>query len=359
MRTGLCGTGGIQRQQPPPERQRPHGQQHPAHIGMPDNGAAALGAQTGEIHGPAKRPLRHRHTLHRNTQPRGIHHGEHAGQPAMRWPYQLTNSAFKRHHTGRARVDAQLVLDRHAGNRIAAAIGQEFRHGKQRYPGTPRRRVGQARQHHMQDIIGELMLAPGDVDLLAGDGETARNRARRGAHAGEVGAGLRLGEAHRPGPAPIDHRRHQAGFLVFGAMRLQQGDGVLRQHGAEAKRHIGGRNRLERRQGENMGQSLPAMIGGGRNADPAPFGIGPKRLGKTGGGDHLALLQPAAMPIAGPIQRRQQPFGGFGGLLQHRQGLFRRHIRKAQHSVQQPGGLGGGNGYGHVTFLSWVRWWQV
>ena len=76
------------------------------------------------------------------------------------------------HGAGRRAMDAELVLDRMGANVVARAeravgIEQEFRHQEQRNAARARRRIGQARQHEMDDVVGEIVLAVGDEDLLA------------------------------------------------------------------------------------------------------------------------------------------------------------------------------------------------
>ncbi len=68
-------------------------------------------------------------------------------------------------------------------------------------PRVAGRRVGQPRQHEVDDVVGEVVLAVGDEDLLPGDAIAAVARALGlGAQRADVGAGLRLGELHRAHP---------------------------------------------------------------------------------------------------------------------------------------------------------------
>jgi len=68
-------------------------------------------------------------------------------------------------------MDAELVLDRMrarvvAGAERAVGIEQEFRHHEQRDALGTGRRIGQPRQHHVDDVVGEIVLAVGDEDFL-------------------------------------------------------------------------------------------------------------------------------------------------------------------------------------------------
>ena len=109
-------------------------------------------------------------------------------------------------------MDAELVLeprrsaDRCASPSVPSAFDQELRHEEQRDAARARRRVGHAAPAPVDDVVGEVVVAPGDEDLLAGDPVAAvalparRVRLQRA----EVGAGLRLGQVHRAGPLAGD-----------------------------------------------------------------------------------------------------------------------------------------------------------
>ena len=83
-------------------------------------------------------------------------------------------------------MDAELVLEPRAEDVVARAeraIGadQEFRHQEQRKAARARRRVGNRAKHQMHDVVGEIVLAIGDEDLVAEDAVACRRRpARRG-----------------------------------------------------------------------------------------------------------------------------------------------------------------------------------
>ena len=116
------------------------------------------------------------------------------------------------------RLDAHLVLDRAAADAVALAeaavvAGEELRHQEQADAARAGGRVGQPREHEMHDVLGQVVLAGGDEDLGAGDPVAAvRRRLGAGADQAEIGAALRLGEAHRAGPAAVDELRQVARF---------------------------------------------------------------------------------------------------------------------------------------------------
>ena len=122
-------------------------------------------------------------------------------------------------------MNAELVLEPGAEHIIALAqrsviADKEFRHQKQRDTACAGRSVRQSRQHQMDDIVGEIMLAIGDEDLLAVNpvGAVADRHGARLERI-EIGTGLRLGEVHRPHPF--------AGYQLFEILCLELIGGML------------------------------------------------------------------------------------------------------------------------------------
>ena len=93
----------------------------------------------------------------------------------MRLADQPALGAVEVEHRGRVAVNAHLVLDRAADDAVALAdaaigAGQELRREKQRDAPGSRRRAFDSGQHEMNDVVGEVMLAGRDENLLPGDG---------------------------------------------------------------------------------------------------------------------------------------------------------------------------------------------
>jgi len=79
-------------------------------------------------------------------------------------------------------MNAELVLDRLRARVVAlpkraVGIEQELRHQKERDALRAGRRIGEPRQHQMNNVVGEVVLAVGDEDLLPGDAVAAVRRA--------------------------------------------------------------------------------------------------------------------------------------------------------------------------------------
>ena len=92
----------------------------------------------------------------------------------------------------------------------------------------------------MHDLLGHVVLTPGDVDLLAGDrvGAIVVGHGLRRERT-DVGAGLRFGEVHGAGPFAGDHLG-QVGILLLVAAVVQEGiDRTLGQQRAQRESHVG------------------------------------------------------------------------------------------------------------------------
>ena len=143
-------------------------------------------------------------------------------------------------------MDAELVLERDAGARRCAAPSvpsaptRNFGTMNSEMPARARRRVRQAGQHEVDDVLGQVVLAVGDEDLLADDAVAVavRHRPASGARR-QVRARLRLGQVHRPRPLARDHPRQEHPLERVGAVVLERLDRALGQHLAEREGEVG------------------------------------------------------------------------------------------------------------------------
>ena len=132
-------------------------------------------------------------------------------------------------------MDAELVLDGQAMHVVALAgravrARQELRHEEQRDALHAARRTVDARQHQVDDVPREIVLAVGDEDLLPEQPVVIAVGHGAHAHLRQVRTGLRLGEVHRAGPFAADQLR-QVGLLLAGrADLLQRLDRGVREH---------------------------------------------------------------------------------------------------------------------------------
>ncbi|MEY9770322.1 hypothetical protein ABIA14_002599 [Sinorhizobium fredii] len=207
-------------------------------------------------------------------------------------------------------MNAELVLERMAEEIVAGAertvrIDEELRHEKERDALRAGWRIRQARQNKVDDVVGEVVLAPGDEDLLAEDAVGAVGAALgTGLEHAQIGAGMRLGQVHRPHPLAGDHLRQEGRLQGIGAMLLDRLDRAHRQrrtqregHGA-AVPHLHGGDMQHVRQvlaaeGFRRRQSVPAAL------NPAMVEVAPalRCLDR-------AIDEPRALPVADLAERR-------------------------------------------------------
>ncbi len=208
-------------------------------------------------------------------------------------------------------MDAELVLDGHATHVVAgpqARIGvdHELRDDEQRDALDPCRRVGQACQHEVHDVVRHVVLAVGDEDLLPGDPVAAvRMRFGPRAHQRQVGAGLGFGQVHGPGPL-AGHHLVQIALLQLPGARGQQGlDGAAGQQRAERERHVRGVDHLLDRRADHVRHGLAAEFGRAPDAVPSVLGEGLVGRLEACGRRDLPVDPACALAVADDVQRSQ------------------------------------------------------
>lgn len=196
---------------------------------------ARLQALAGVAQRVLIRPLGQADALQAHAQACGIHHRKHRLQAFVRLADQVALRAFKIHHAGHRGLDAHLVLDGAAMQRVtlahvAIAIDLEFGGDEQRDALGAGRCVRQLGQHQVHDVVGEVVLAGSDEDLGAGDGVAAIGIGfGAGLEQAQVGAAMRLGQAHGAGPAAVDQRREEDVLLPGFAVLAQRFHRAMRQ----------------------------------------------------------------------------------------------------------------------------------
>ena len=281
-----------------------HRQQHAADIGMFDDRRHFAGGQLR-----AQRPALPAflrigqcmligrfgdcHALRADQQAGVVHHREHAGEAAIFLADQRADGAAVfaiGHDAGRAAVNAELFLDADAMRIVAFSkrtvwIHEEFRHEEERYPLRAGWRIGQTREHEMDDVVGHVVIAIGDVDLGAGDpvGAVAGRNGLR-FQCVEIGTRLRFGEVHGAGPFARNQLGEIEPLLLLGAMRRQRLDGALAQDRTEAEGHAGRIPHFLHRDGERGWQALTAIFG--RRGEAAPAARNPLAIGISKAGRH-------------------------------------------------------------------------
>ena len=242
--SSVCGLAAEVDLQRTPQDQRARGlverlalHQHPANVGVDEQGVG-LGvgiARFGLQRAPLAAVLRVgdriligdlglRETLQPDAEPGRVHHDEHRRQPLFGLADQIAGRPVVIHHAGRIAVDPHLMLDRAAGHRVALPdrailADQELGHDEQRDALHIVGRAGDLGEDEVDDVVGQVVLARRDEDLGAGDRVAAVVlRLGLGLDQAEVGAAMRLGQVHRPGPAARDHVGQIFGLLLVRAL---------------------------------------------------------------------------------------------------------------------------------------------
>jgi hypothetical protein len=167
---------------------RARGQQHLAHVGMKDDLVRRF---VGILHARQRtaldpllrirdrvliRHLRQPKTLHADAKACAVHHHEHRIEALVRLADQPTGRAVENDLASRVAVDTHLVFDAAAvdtvaladSRRTARAFGNELGNDEERDALGARRRIRQARKYEVHDVLGHLVLAGRNEDLVAG-----------------------------------------------------------------------------------------------------------------------------------------------------------------------------------------------
>ncbi|MNF98910.1 hypothetical protein D3C84_817880 [compost metagenome] len=162
----------------------------------------------------------------------------------------------------------------------------------------------------MHDVVGEVVLAVGDEDLLAVNPVDAVSLGlRAAAHGGQVRTGLGLGQVHGAGPFATDHVR-QVGFLeVVRTTQFDSLDGPTGEHGAQTEGEVGGVPHFLDQCRDQAGQALAAELGIAGQGIPATRHELLVGLTPTAGGRHFAIVPACAFPVAGDVEGREDAVG--------------------------------------------------
>ncbi|ABA48670.1 hypothetical protein BURPS1710b_0856 [Burkholderia pseudomallei 1710b] len=262
--------------------------------------------------------------LHADAEARGVHHHEHRVQALVRLADQPALRVVEIHHAGRVAVDAHLVLDRAALHAVALArltrcVGHELRHDEQRNALRALRRVRQAREHEVNDVLREIVFAARDEDLGAAD----RIRAvavRLGLRAqdAEIGAAVRLGQAHRARPF-ARYELRQIELLQLGrAVRVQALVCAVRQARIHRPRLVRRVQHFIQRVVDERGQALAAVIGIAAERGPARVDVLLVRFLEARRRLHDAVADiRAALAVADLVEREKHLRAELARFLEH------------------------------------------
>jgi hypothetical protein len=227
-------------------------------------------------------------------------------------------------------VDAELVLDRDAADIVAGSVGHDLRDEEERDALRPLRRARRPGEDEVDDIVGEVVLAIGDEDFLAGDQPAAvARRLGPGLERADVRARLRFGQVHRAVPFAGDQLGQPLRLQLGRAVMDQRLDRAGREHHAKRQRHIGRAQILHQHRREGQRQALPAKAGRAGQRAPAALDIGLIGGAEAGRHRHAFWRPPGADLVAGPVQRRELARGQRAGPVDDRLDDVRARLREA------------------------------
>ena len=265
-------------------------------------------------------------TLHAAAEAGCVHHGEHAGQALVLLADQVAARAIQIDDGRGIGLDAHLVFERAAEHGIAFAertvcVDQELRHDEQRDALHVLRRIRQAGQHQVNDVVAHVMFAGRDKDLGAGDADAAVIvRLGAGLQQAEVGAAMRLGQTHGAGPVAGDDMRQIGGLLFVGAVGVDGRVRAMRQARVHRPGDVGRALHFHDREAQHLRHALTAVFRITIQTGEAQFAellVGfletGRRLHAVGSG-----VEQAAFLVGGAVDRRQFVFAELGSRFQIR-----------------------------------------
>ena len=226
------------------------------------------------------------------------------------------------HLAGGRGLDAHLVLKGATGHAIALARRtvrprQELRHEEQADTLDALGRVGDLGQHQVDDVLGEVVVARRDEDLRAGDAKgPVVLRHGLGPQEAEIGAAMGFGQAHRAGPRAVHELRQVGRLQLLRGVALDRLIGPVAEAGIEAEGQVRGADHLLDELVDARRQALAAIGGVRAHGGPAALPERLVRLGKALRRTDDAVLQAAALLVAGGVQRQQALRAELAGLLQ-------------------------------------------
>ena len=284
-------------------------------------GRAPLRARAGVVERVQVAGVAEDRRAHADADPRLVHHVEHVGQAAVLLADEVADRAGPpargvqalaevEQGVGRAAV-AHLVVQAGQDDVVALAeravgVHQELRHDEQRDALHAGRSAGDLRQHEVDDVLGQLVVAAGDPHLVAGQpvGAVVLGLGPRG-DVGQRRAGLRLGQAHGAEPAALQLGPDEGVDLLLAAVGEQQPSVAHREE------RIGRRADVRRLEPGEHGlpdavRQLHAAVLLVEGAGHQP-GVGEDLQGRADLRDHLdpAVDEPGLVLVGLPVVRRE------------------------------------------------------
>ena len=196
---------------------------------------------------------------------------------------------------------------------------QELRHDEQADALDARRCIGKTRQHQVHDVVGQVVIAGGDEDLVAGDciAAVGARLGLRGQQA-QVRAALRFREAHGARPF-AGHELGQPGRLqVIGPVHQQRVIGAMTESRKHAETQVRGADHLLDGKAQRLRKSLPTEGLVSRECRPARFHILLIRRLEAARRGHRTVVDVAAFRVTVLVDRMQHFLAELCRAFEHR-----------------------------------------
>ena len=197
-------------------------------------------------------------------------------------------------------------------------------------PLVPVGRALDAGQHHVHDVLGQVVITRRDPALGPGDRvDVALDVTRARAGSAHIGAGVGLRQAHGPGVAAVEHRRQEALAVLVEGEVLHQVGGAVREPRIHLERGVGAALQLLQHHADCRGAAEAAALRRDGERHQPHLEELPPRLSEARRRDHTAALHVAAGPIACRVERAGHLGGESIRLVDDRVALRAREMRES------------------------------
>jgi hypothetical protein len=276
--------------------------------------------------------------LHADEDARAVHQAEHLPHAHVRLAADEDAAAAvvlaEVEDGGRGGTDPELVLDRGGDDVVrlaerAVLVHPHLGNDEEREPLRPGGRALDAREHEVHDVVAEVVVARRDPALGAGDRvDVALEVPRAGLGRADVGAGVRLGETHRPREAAVHHRRQEARLVLGSREALDQVGGAVGEAGVHVEGGVGAALQLLENDGDRVRAAEAAGVERHRERHEAELEELPPRLLEPRRRARDAVLEDAAHPVRRPVERPGVLVHEAQALVDGRVALLAREVRE-------------------------------
>ena len=266
--------------------------------------------------------LAHAKTLQSHLEPGSVHKGKHGLHALVRQAHEPPFRALEIDDARRRRMNPHLVLEATAKDGVTRTVQEEFWDDEQADTLDARRRIGQAREHEMNDVFGKIVLAKADPNLGARELPVIAMHFRLRRAQPEIRAALRFGQAHRAAPFAGHELGHVLLFQRLAGVAVNRMHRALAQPGAHGERLVARNLELVEHRADHGRRALATELDRLRDShDPLSVELLVELLEALRGRDgFLFRIVLEALEIRARVQRQHLIRAEFRGLGEDRHG---------------------------------------